>query len=534
MSIFSIGLSGLRAAQAGLMTTSNNISNVGTPGYNREVMQLSEQAGQGVTVNGIERQFNQMVANQLNAASGSLESLDTYHSQLKQIDNVLSDERSGLNVVMEKFFSAMSQVAGNPSDAAAREGAIGAASVLTAQFRSFDNYLSDMGANVESQLNFEVNSINGLTQQIATLNKEILLAKSSPAGAPNSLLNQRDQMVHELSQKVDIRVTQQDSGSYNIALSNGSQLVAGDVASELKLTSDKADPSQVGIAHVNASGVEQPLADSTFSRGAVAGLLEFRNQSLTKLQNQVGQMVVAFASAVNDVHSAGFDMNKETGQAMFSLGQTVTYPHSDNQSSTTATATITDATALLATDYEIRQTDSGLQVTRLDSGKTVTSSFDAATSTLSFNGLEVAFDGALQTGDSFKVKPLSEQAANFDLLLTDGAEIAASGSGASGDNENALALAKLQSEPVVQGGRTISQAYGGLINGLGNQMNIVQANRSAQQGLTEQLQGLQQSESGVNLDEEAANLIRYQQYYQANAKVIETGTTLLDTILSLK
>ncbi|CAB0151040.1 Flagellar hook-associated protein 1 [Pseudidiomarina piscicola] len=534
MSIFSIGLSGIRAAQAGLYTTSNNISNVGTPGYNREILQLSENKAQGVQVDGMQRQFNQLVANRLNAASGSLESLDTYFTQLQQIDNVLADERSGLNVVMEKFFASLSQVAGNPADSAAREGAMGSAKVLTAQFRSFDSYLSDIGASVDRQLAFEVNSVNTLTEQVAALNKEILMAKATVDGAPNSLLNQRDQLVHELSQKVDIRVNQQDSGSYSIALSDGSQLVAGDLASQLKVVTDKADPSQVSIVHTDITGAEKPLAESVFNRGAVAGLLEFRSDSLSKLENQVGQMVVAFTAAFNELHSTGVDLNRQPGQAMFSAGQTVTYPHADNQSATTATTTISDASAVLATDYQVRQTASGLQVTRLDTGKVVAANYDAATSTLAFNGLEVTFDGALAEGDSFKLKPLAEQAANFELLLSDGDQIAASESGASGDNRIALALTQLQSEPLVQGNRSLSQAYGAIINGVGNQMNIVQANKAAQQGLTEQLQGLQQSESGVNLDEEAANLIRYQQYYQANAKVIETGTTLLDTILSLR
>lgn len=112
MSIFSIGLSGLRAAQAGLHTTSNNISNVGTDGYNREILQLSESRTSGVETDGIQRQFNQFVATRLNAASGSYASLETYYSQVRQIDNLLSDERSGLNSVMESFLVRLANLQG--------------------------------------------------------------------------------------------------------------------------------------------------------------------------------------------------------------------------------------------------------------------------------------------------------------------------------------------------------------------------------------------------------------------------------------
>ena len=73
-----------------------------------------------------------------------------------------------------------------------------------------------------------------------------------------------------------------------------------------------------------------------------------------------------------------------------------------------------------------------------------------------------------------------------------------------------------------------------IVSDVGNRTNIVQVNLDARQGLTDQLNAVQQSESGVNLDEEAANLIRFQQYYQANARVIDTASTIFDTILGLR
>ena len=111
---------------------------------------------------------------------------------------------------------------------------------------------------------------------------------------------------------------------------------------------------------------------------------------------------------------------------------------------------------------------------------------------------------------------------------------AAGETGASGDNENALDLQGLQDKMSVGGSATLSQAYASMVSDVGNRTNVVQVNLAAQQGLTEQLSAVKLSESGVNLDEEAANLIRYQQYYQANAKVIDTATSVVDTILGLR
>ncbi|AMD02723.1 Flagellar hook-associated protein 1 [Halomonas chromatireducens] len=138
-------------------------------------------------------------------------------------------------------------------------------------------------------------------------------------------------------------------------------------------------------------------------------------------------------------------------------------------------------------------------------------------------------DGATLTVDgvSFKVKLPNANQGEFTLDLG----IAASGTG---DNRNALALQNLQSQALVAGRSSLSQAYGGMVSDVGNQANIVQVNLDARQGLTAQLKAVQQSESGVNLDEEAANLIRYQQFYSANARVIDTASTVFDTILGLR
>ena len=118
--------------------------------------------------------------------------------------------------------------------------------------------------------------------------------------------------------------------------------------------------------------------------------------------------------------------------------------------------------------------------------------------------------------------------------VTPGSATFQQGISASGDNRNALALQNLQSENVVGGSASVSGAYGSIVSDVGNRTNVVKVNLDARQGLTDQLRAVQQSESGVSLDEEAANLIRYQQFYQANARVIDTAGTIMDTILNLR
>lgn len=182
--IFSVGLSGLNAAQNALNTTSNNISNVYTPGYNRELTLLGQsRADAGVQVNAVQRQFNQFVASQLNAATSASSALRAYENQISQIDNLLADRSAGLSPLMQNFFSSLQDLAGAPSDPAARQGLLGTADTLTAQFRAFDGYLQDMQVGINGQIRDEVVQVNNLTEQLATLNREIALARAQRRGA---------------------------------------------------------------------------------------------------------------------------------------------------------------------------------------------------------------------------------------------------------------------------------------------------------------------------------------------------------------
>ncbi|WP_108446297.1 flagellar hook-associated protein FlgK [Halomonas denitrificans] len=637
MSIFSTGLSGLNAAQNALATTSNNISNVFTPGYNREVTILGQSStgGGGVQVNDIQRQFNDYVASQLNAATSKSSALETYANQVGQIDSLLADREAGLAPLMQNFFSSLEDLASAPSDPAARQGVLGSADTLSAQFRSFDGYLQDMQEGINGQIADEVTQINNTTEQLAGLNREIALARARSGEAPNGLLNQRDRLVNELSERLDVRLNIQDGKTYNVSLPNGQPLVAGTQQFKLEAMDSPADPQRTVLGYRDSAGTLVALDEDTVTGGTLGGLMDFRAETLDKTQNQIGQMAVSLAVAFNQQHANGVDLDGEQGGAFFEIGQPRAYADGGNAGSaqvTEARFDVENIDRLKATDYSVRVTDATatpptFEVTRQDSGRVLDSddvTFDAANGELSFGGVTLTLDPAtgLQDNDRFEVQPVRRAAGSLESAISDLDKIAAgnlvglggdtaaiadlqaepgnalasgnapwslsvtdNGDGTftlatedatgtagpsfanlqsgdeitldgvtltlgeledgqtvslkadatgSGDNRNALALQDLQDESIVGGLASLSGAYGAMVSDVGNRTNIVQVNLDAQQGLTDQLKAVQQSESGVNLDEEAANLIRYQQFYQANAKVIDTGKTVIDTILGLR
>nr|WP_298969265.1 flagellar hook-associated protein FlgK [uncultured Halomonas sp.] len=648
MSMFSIGLSGLNAAQNALNTSSNNISNVYTPGYNRELAQLGEgRVGGGVRVNDIERQFNTYVADQLNSAKTQSSALETYYNQVSQIDNLLADREAGLAPLMQGFFSSLEDLASSPSDPAARQGVLGQANTLSSQFRSFDGYLQDMQGNINSQIKDEITQINNTAEQIAGLNKEIALARARTGEAPNSLLNQRDHMVSELNERMNLRLNVQDGKTYNISLPNGQPLVTGTNSFQLEAVQADYDPQRTVVGYRDGGGNLVQLDESTITGGALGGLMTFRSETLDKTQNQIGQLAVSLATAFNEQHKLGVDLNGDQGEDFFAVRAPQSYGHKGNSDPDLLTSVGFDPETvdkLRATDYTV-SFDENLDpvVTRNDNGQVLNSTDpDSAnyvdvtgwtggagngSGEITFGGVTLSFSSGnnVQEGDSFEIQPVRRAANGMDTNIADLDKIAAASfvetqgdldvgkvsiaegafadvdeaysitvnkdgsfsvenpatatitingtaptagqtlnpddriqigdiaftlnelpeadntnlsitlsDASSGDNRNALALQNLQSESIVGASATVSGAYASIVSDVGNRTNITEVNLDARQGLTDQLNSVQQSESGVNLDEEAANLIRYQQYYQANARVIDTAGTLMDTILNLR
>ncbi len=539
MSLFSIGLSGLNAAQNALNTTSNNISNVYTPGYNRELTLLGERnVSGGVQVNDIQRQYDQYVAGQLNAANSKASALESYHTQISQIDNLLADREAGLAPLMQNFFSSLEDLASTPSDPAARQGVMGSADTLAAQFRAFDGYLQDMQDGLEGKLRDEVTQINNGAEQIANLNREIALAKAKNGEAPNSLLNQRDKLVADLNERLDVTLTIQESGTYNLSIGNGQPIVAGSRSFSLTTQPSAEDPTRTVIGYNDSAGNQVELDQDSLSGGALGGMLTFRNESLDKTQNQLGRLAVSLATALNDQHQAGTDLNGDPGQALFDVGQPRAFVNDRNTGGATITAAYGDVDQLTDSDYDLVVTDATageFKVTRRDTGESFTATLDGS-GEMAIGGTVVSIgnSGTLVEGDRFQLQPTRQAAGGLENRIHEAGLIAAGQGGGSGDNENALAMQDLQDALLVGGTATLNGAYASMVGEVGNRTNIVQVNLDAQQGLSEQLRAVQQSESGVNLDEEAANLIRYQQFYQANAKVIQTGSTIMDAILGLR
>lgn len=555
-SLYSLGLSGLNAAQAGLTTTGHNIDNSTTDGYNRQRVLTSTAGatatgvgyfGRGVQVDTVQRQYDSFLYKQLVGAQSSSSSYSTYLDQVSQIDNMMGDETVGISPALADFYASVNAVASEPSDAATRQDLIGKGQALVSQINSAYQDLQTQRNGLNQQISQAVNSINGYLNQINKLNQEIVVARAQGNGnAPNDLLDQRDQLLSQLSQTVGIRYTTQGD-TVSISLQSGQALLSGTTVYSLQAVPSASDPQRTVVAYNMPSGpggatTPVELDDSKFTNGTLGGLLQFRSQSLDVIQNQLGQMAAGLAVTFNALHEQGIDLQSNPGGEFFSIKPVTALSNTDNAGTGTITADYDPATIsqLTASDYSIKYEDDGAggtqyTVTRLSDGTTTT--VPGTSTTIAIDGLNLTLGGTPQIGDSWTLQPTRNAARDIGMAITDPAKIAASSTTNPGteNGDNALALAQLQTTRNLAGNSlSVGDLFSQIVNNVGQQTADAKANDKAQTAVVNQRAANNASVSGVNLNEEYVNLSQYQEQYQAAAKIIDVASTIFDALLGLK
>jgi flagellar hook-associated protein 1 FlgK len=314
--LFGIGITGISAAQVGLLVTGNNIANVDTPGYNRQRIGQSNNIsiatgsgyiGMGTRVDTVTRIYNQVITDQINQSQTKASELSKYYDQIKQIDNMLADDKAGLSPTLQDLFKGVQTVASNPALTTSRDSLISSAQTFSSRLQNLESRLSSMYAGVNGQLESTVSTINSYAQQIAELNERIIVAQAAVNQPANSLLDQRDQLVAELNKEVAVTTVEESNGAFSVFIGTGQQLVVGTRANSLQVSPSAADPQRMAIGLTTATS-SQEMPEYLFTGGNLGGLLSFRSESLDKAANALGQVAVSVALTFNAQHALGQDM----------------------------------------------------------------------------------------------------------------------------------------------------------------------------------------------------------------------------------
>ncbi|OCG78447.1 flagellar hook-associated protein FlgK [Gilliamella sp. Nev6-6] len=542
-SLMNTGISGLNAAQNMLNVISNNISNAHTIGYNRQ-QQVLRQAngtqhsfgfvGNGVSVSSVNRAFNHFVVGQLRQSQSQDGSIKAYYNELSKVDNLLAENDNSISSQFNNLFASLKKLASNAGDAATKQTVISDLTSLTNQFNKTEKNLKNQIANVNTELSSNIDKVNTYTQQIAELNQKISHLQAVGNGLePNALLDQRDQLVNELSEIVGITVTEQN-GQYNLSLANGLNLVQGSSINLLSVQPSQDDPTLNTIIYTHHSGATQELTSQNITSGTLNGLLTFRDGPLTEARNQLGLIALNLAERFNEVHMSGVDINGNQGEKLFDYNPPSCITNIKNQGNASAKIEFNSVCDVKASDYKIEFDGDNWVVTRLSDHKQITPEIEDGK--LIFDGLCIEINGNAMPGDSFMIKPVADIASSLQLQIKDVNKLATGindEENGAGDNRNVAKLLEIQNEKLVNGTTTLKSAYTSLVNYIGSETQTAKISAQSSKNITQQIYEQNQSISGVNIEEEYISMQVYMQYYQANAKVIDAATTIFDTILGL-
>lgn len=372
-SVFTIGLSGLKAANLGLTTAGHNIANVNTAGYSRQSIQQSAPypalsgsgyVGLGVRVDNVTRTYDQFLTRQVQTTQAKASYYETYYSHIAQIDNLVADSSAGVSPAMQNYFSAVQNVATNPSNLPARETMLSSAQIMINRFQMVNQQLADQRTSLNGEISNAVSSINAYARQIADLNQQIVL-NSATGLSPNDLLDQRDQMVKELNSLVKASTVTQSDGSINVFIGSGQNLVVGGQTFELAAVPSPADPQSTTVVYKQNNNVIY-LPESSLGGGQLGALLDFRTSSLNMAQNNLAMVAVGMAQMLNAQQRAGMDLNGNLGQNLFDYKR-------ENSLSFSAFGLTIDISAPLsaipASEYSLEYDGTRYTLTRLSDGK---------------------------------------------------------------------------------------------------------------------------------------------------------------------
>ena len=455
LGLLDIGRGALLAHQKAISITGHNIANVNTPGYSRQRVNLatnngftsaSGQVGSGVRVSDIQRIYDQFLGSQINTESYNLGKWEAEKSSLERVEIVFDETTGfGLNQAMGDFWNAWQDLANNPEGHTERQVLVAKSEIMAETFNKISSDLNQQQNDIDSSIEGAVIEINTIAGQISDLNIKISDIEKSGQSA-NDLRDERDLLLKELSSMIDISTFEGNDGQVSVLVGNGRPLVQPPYSFSLSTVTNASGHEDVVWVDRDGNSVD---ITNDISGGKLKGWLEVRDVKIEDYKTRLDDLASSIITEVNNLHTAGFDLNGAAGGAFF----------------------------------------------------TGTSASDIAVDTNIINDVNL---------------------------------IAASGTGAPGDNSNAIAIANLQNGLLMSGGTaTYDDFYNSLVSDVGIDVQSAQMNYDHQTAMAASLDNYRESISGVSLDEEMVNLVKFQHAYDAAAKLISAVDEMMNTVMNM-
>jgi flagellar hook-associated protein 1 FlgK len=456
-SIFNIAKSGLFAQQTAMQVSSNNIANVNTPGYARQEVVLTVDnntaaglLGNGVTVASVRSCYDRYLESSLAQQRSSLEEQKTYAQYFGRVERILDENNTKLTSNMVAFFNSWQDLSADPLSVTSRTNVATAGANLGNGMRSVYSELKGVQTEVNNNVAQQVSDINDIVHSIAKLNNQVYSAAAG-GGQKQAFINQRSQLVDQLSGMIDIQTFEDQYEGMMIMTSGGRPLVDREIVSELKAEKSSTN----GTYRITWSGGSLSADDitDTIHGGSLKSLIDLRDNQISGFISTIDDLAQSLMTQVNEIHSTGYNANG--------------------------------------------------------------------------------------TNNDFFKKVTQDFAANLDIsdeIKADPNNISVTSSAANpSNNDIALAIANLGNASVTINGRSTTYVdYGSSIaSKIGSLSQNAQSLSEYHQDLMTSIEKQRDSISGVSIDEEMTNLIKFQYAYQAAARLINTADALFSSLMEI-
>ena len=557
-SALNMGSRAMSASQRAVTTAGHNIANQNTEGFSRQ-QQSTQTAfpqpngiGNGTEPSPTTRVFDRFVQRKIvqeTPRSGVFTTREEFFSKLELVFSEMTD--SGLHRAMNYFWNSWSQLANQPESDVVRTRVRDQGDTLATRFRERHAQLQSLRKEADARIQGAVNQINNLAQQVKELNRQIYSYEISGHQA-NDARDARELAVEKLSKLVDVNMIENSNGRTSVIIGRDWTLVEGDQVFELDATLRGGEAGMVSIDGIATHDHRRDLTRS-FRGGQMTELIQMRDETIVGYMNQLDELAFGVAAKVNQPHATGTGISSATdlmksayaltpearAQPMPFLQDGVFQLHLvDRDNSILETYEIEVQAGVDSLEdivKRINQTvnDPNLLAASigedgsmfLESGQPRRFIFGddqtAITQVMGFNSFFETLKGAAD----LRISP---------RILEDPNAISTGRDLIPGDNQVALAIAKLQNQPTMRDETvTFGEYYNSILGDIGLKVQRNQVEKAQQDNMVQQFREIRSSISAVNMDEELADMIQHQKAYEASARYVSTVDEMMQTLINM-
>ncbi|MCT4642341.1 MAG: flagellar hook-associated protein FlgK [Bacteriovoracaceae bacterium] len=480
--LFNIGRTSLHASKKALSTTSHNIANANTEGYSRQrvttetntpIAEGSYVLGTGTRVAGIKRVHDKLIQKKLNHSTTSNNFHEQRTFQLERVEEIFNEINSdGLNKILNKFFNSFRELSNQPENETVRAMVRDNAKLVVNDFKRIDKHITDVKESINRKIHGSVEEINILAESITSLNKEITRLETL-GGETGDLRDQRDQAVLKISEMLKVNTYEDKKGQYVVNIVGAGSLVAGGVINKLeaKAVTD-GNAQDAGQMQITFKGRKNTFVTNSITDGSLGALIKTRNEEIDLLKNKVDDIAYGLVKSTNAIHKRGYINRK------------------------------------------IPVDQNGNPIENSQTGKITNINF--------FKDLDM--------------KKNASRDINLDQLIEDDLNNISTGlaPNSPGDNRIAIAISRLQHEKILgEETTTFEEAYLTAVGKIGTAAGKSKIDEEQAKGILAQAKSIKERLAGVSIDEEAANMVKYQHAYDASARVIRVADEMFDSVLDM-